>query len=385
MTAVRQMNHHPADGPGGHAGRRRELWVDTLRVAVIAGVIVMHTATGYVVDVGWYYEERTTSEAWQIALTVPAFLGGLFALGPLFFVSGWLSAPSLARRGPGGFARGRLLRLGVPLVVFTLLIDPLADFWGDHAEGGSRPFGDYLLDRTHSRDTGPLWFVAALLVCSLLYAGWRHRHRDHGAAAAPTGWHLSAAMALVAVGSFVVWQWSSLTDDTWLDLNWGQWPQGAVLFALGVWAGERGWLDGWLPPRARRLAGVALAALVVLLALAGYGLARDDVGIIAGSLNLPTLLFTLCDGVVAVAGSLWLIAALRAHRPSDAPWRAAAARSSYATYVIHPLVVVALMAPLRGWSVAPETKLLAVAPIAVVAAYAAGYLLTRIPGVRRVV
>ena len=60
----------------GEVTRAREAWPDTLRVVIITGVIVMHAATGYVVDIGWYYEERTSSEAWQIALTVPAFLGG---------------------------------------------------------------------------------------------------------------------------------------------------------------------------------------------------------------------------------------------------------------------------------------------------------------------
>jgi len=42
--------------------RPREQWVDNLRVAVIAAVIVAHTATAYVVDIPWYYgDERTTS------------------------------------------------------------------------------------------------------------------------------------------------------------------------------------------------------------------------------------------------------------------------------------------------------------------------------------
>ncbi len=385
MDAVDTRRGPETAVPIGQPARPRELWVDTLRVAVIAGVIVLHTATGYVVDVDWYYEERTTSEAWQIALTVPGFLGALFALGPLFLVAGWLSAPSLARKGPGGFARGRLLRLGLPLIVFVALIDPLADYAGDHAEGGSRPFADYLLDRTDSRDTGPLWFVAALVGFSLAYAGWRHLSPDRALPPAPQARHLVAATALIAMGSFVVWQWSSLTDDSWYDLNWGQWPQGAVLFGLGVWAGEQGWFEGWPSRGVRRLGGVALAALLALLALAGYGLAQDEVEVIAGSLNLPTLLLTLCDGAVAVAGSLWLIATLRKRAPRTPRWRTAAARSSYATYVTHPLVVVALMALLRPWSVAPEMKFLVVAPLAVPLAYVAGYVLTRLPGVRRVV
>ena len=168
----------------GEVTRAREAWPDTLRVVIIAGVIVMHAATGYVVDVGWYYEERTSSEAWQIALTVPAFLGGLFALGPLFFVAGWLSAPSLARKGPRDFAAGRLLRLGVPLVAFTFLIDPVADYVGDQGEGHPGSLLDFLANRTGARDTGPMWFVAVILLFSIGYAAWRRWRPASGERAA---------------------------------------------------------------------------------------------------------------------------------------------------------------------------------------------------------
>ena len=65
--------------------RPREQWADNLRVIVIAGVIVLHTATAYLVDIaGWYYQERTTSQLWPMLLSGPAGIGAMFALGPLF-------------------------------------------------------------------------------------------------------------------------------------------------------------------------------------------------------------------------------------------------------------------------------------------------------------
>ena len=42
--------------------RQREQWVDTLRVVLITGVIVVHTATGYVTDfAGYYYDNDPES------------------------------------------------------------------------------------------------------------------------------------------------------------------------------------------------------------------------------------------------------------------------------------------------------------------------------------
>lgn len=150
--------------------RRGESWVDNLRVVLIAGVIVVHAATAYVVDVPWYYDdERTTSQAWSVVLGFPVFAGGVFGLGALFFVAGWFSVGSVARRGPGGFARSRLLRLGVPLLVFVLVMQPLTDYIGNRrSERGS--FTHYL----GMTEVSVMWFVAALLAFSLGYAGLRH-------------------------------------------------------------------------------------------------------------------------------------------------------------------------------------------------------------------
>jgi glucan biosynthesis protein C len=61
------------------------------------------------------------------AFGVPTLLAAIFGLGPLFLIGGWLASVSLARHGARRFVRSRLLRLGVPVLVFLFLIDPVAD------------------------------------------------------------------------------------------------------------------------------------------------------------------------------------------------------------------------------------------------------------------
>src|SRR5512132_1895169 len=121
----------PAAAPA--AARLR--WADNLKITVIAAVVVVHAATAYVVDIAWYYDmERTTSQLWDKLLGLPMLLGGLFGLGPLFLLGGVFAAASLARKGPRGFVDGRLLRLGVPLLLFVAVIDPLTDYLSDLPE-----------------------------------------------------------------------------------------------------------------------------------------------------------------------------------------------------------------------------------------------------------
>jgi glucans biosynthesis protein C len=100
--------------------------------------------------------------------------------------------------------------------------------------------------------------------------------------------------------------------------------------------------------------------------------------------DLPTMAFALLDGVIAVNGTLWFIAWLRGRWPTHGPLLGKAARASYATYVIHPLVLTAIMVLLASVTLAPEIKFVLVATAGVAASYTAGYALTRMPGISRV-
>lgn len=98
----------------------------------------------------------------------------------LFLVAGLLTRPSVDRKGPGRFAADRLLRLGVPFVVFALLLWPLLEYALLRWLANAPELGEYLRAEG-SLDTGVLWLVGALLVFSLTYAGWVAFRRRAGA------------------------------------------------------------------------------------------------------------------------------------------------------------------------------------------------------------
>jgi len=366
--------HEIPAGPGP-----REYWADNLRVLVIAVVVVWHTVIAYLGGTGWYYLDRTTSKAWAAAIT-PAWVIAGFALGPLFLVAGWFSARSLAHKGAGGFARTRLLRLGVPLIVFIFLINPLASYLGNLRGARHPSLADYL---GGTYGAGPLWFVAALLAFSLAYALLR---RLHPAPVAPrwSGAQVMVAVAvLIAVTAYLVWRRWPPDTNGFLDLRWESWPQGAGLFALGVWAGETGSLDdlaGW----ARRLGWTALAATVMLVAVAGYEQARGQGQATLHGGGWPMMLAAVLYGIVSVAFTVWFTALIRARWPGGGPLRARAGRASYAAYFLHPPLLTAIMVLFASLALAPELTLLAVAVVAVPACYLAGYAATRIPGISKV-
>ena len=352
---------------------------------VIAVVVVWHTATAYLGGSDWYYVDRATSKAWVTAF-FPASVISLFALGPLFLVAGWFSARSLAHKGAGAFARTRLLRLGVPLIIFILVINPLASYLGDLGRGLHPSLADYLGGRYGGPyEAGAMWFVAALLAFSLAYALLRRVHPAPVARRRSGGQVMVAAALVIAVTAFVVWRrWPLADAHTFLNVQWGLWPQGAVLFALGVWAGEAGSLED-LTAWARRLGWTALTATVMLMALAVYEKTQGHLQSALHGAGWPIMLTAVLYGTISVAFSVWFTALIRARWTGDGPLRARAGRASYATYVLHPLVLTAVMVVFASLALAPELTFLVVTVAAVPVCFLAGYAATRVPGIAKVV
>jgi surface polysaccharide O-acyltransferase-like enzyme len=363
--------------------RPRLQWVDNLRVLVVAGVIVVHTATGYLTGIAdWYYDERTTSPVWSTLLAFPAVAGGLFGLGPLFLLAGWLSPPSLARRGPGGFAQGRLLRLGVPLLVFVLLVQPLADVVGSRPD--DRPIG--FADAAAATELSVMWFVAALLVFSLAYAALRRLRPARPAAGPPRlGRRLVVAAAAIGAASLLVWQLWPWNSEVLLAARLGEWPQGAVLFALGVHAAETGWLEDPPPAVVRRCGQAAATGGIATIALFALLDARGEAEpVLNEAAGWATPLFALLDGAVAVSLTVWFVVWVRGRWPTHGALVGRAARGSYAAYLVHPLVLTAVMVVLAPAPLVPEVKFALVSVAGVVACFLVGFGLTRLPGVSRV-
>jgi len=204
-------------------------------------------------------------------------------------------------------------------------------------------------------------------------------------AARPIGQLLVAAAFVIAAGSLAVWQVWPWNSEAFLSARLGEWAQGAVLFTLGAKAAESGWLEHLAPGLVRRVGWVALGGTLATIALFAVldiqGRAEPVLNEAAG---WPTIAFALLYGVVSVSLTVWLVAWVRARWPAHGPLIGGAARGSYAAYLVHPLVLTALMVLLAPVALIPEIKFVLVSIGGVSACFAVGYALTRLPGVSRV-
>ena len=213
----------------------RELYLDNLKVVLIAGIVAVHAVLGYAgfVEIWSYTEVRevTLSPVTEMVLFLMVGPFGFLVIPLLFLVSGLLTAGSLRRKGAGPYVRDRLLRLGVPFIVYILLIQPLVMYTLEHPLGHAT--GSYwyeMLGKERQLDTGPLWFVGVLLIFSVAYAAWcaltGHEYGPvKSASRAITIKHLALMVAVVIPASFairLVYPYGS--ESGLFDLNFWEWP-----------------------------------------------------------------------------------------------------------------------------------------------------------------
>jgi fucose 4-O-acetylase-like acetyltransferase len=360
--------------------RPRRAYLDNLKVVLVVAVIVGHVLITYA-DVGtWAYRETSVNDAFLIPAALVVALGSLFAMGVFFLIAGLMTPGPLVRKGPALFLRDRALRLALPFLVFLLLLYPAVKWMGERA---AQPLDWYLRAQLRDLDPGPLWFVLALLLFSVGYVAWRQlrpRSRDQR----PMGpLVLVGLAAAIAAATFVTRLWFPIDSRQVFELHVWQWPQCIGMFVLGIACAEHGWLQP-VPRRTRRWAGVG--AIVGLLAIVGaFAIGRDSIEPFEGGTGWQAVLVAVCEGVLAVGLAVWLLGFFQAHADRAGRFGRAMGRAAFGAYVLQAAVVIGVAVLLAPWHAAPEIKFLVVAPVAVAGSFGLAWLLTRIPGVRRVV
>ena len=191
----------------------RVFGLDNLRAALVVLVVLHHSALVYSAFAPFYYVEPPFADPLAfLLLGLFALINQAWFMSTLFFIAGYFTPDSYDRKGPKAYLLGRLLRLGLPLLVGIFLIDPIARI------------GSFLMPREVIGTTasfslaaypemlglGPLWFVALALVFSIGYALWRNAAKGQGPIKrrpAPPLWQV---VIFVAGLSAVTWMWRML-------------------------------------------------------------------------------------------------------------------------------------------------------------------------------
>jgi glucan biosynthesis protein C len=368
--------------------RPRLFYADNLRVLLTALVVLHHAAITYGNLPLWYYTEPAGDGSGQL-LDLLVLVNQAFFMGCFFMISGFFVPGSRDRKGGKGFMRGRLVRLGVPLLLFVLLMRPvltLPVFIEQYA--GKLP---YPLFYIVSWDPGPMWFVEVLLVFCLGYllvrrwTGRREASHDLPEVSVVSSRGGQSLSSLPVIGFVVV---LSLVTFAWrLALPLGSYvpvlglpsvaflPQYLGMFIVGALAHRKGWFQRL--PRWTTWAGLPVA----MISLPVY-----VVTIIAGapSWSVTALLAATSESLFAVGITLVLLGLFQRRFNRQSALAGYLSRNAFRVYFLHPLVLVGVGYALSGWQAIAILKFAAMAVLALPLCWLAAGALRRLPGARRV-
>jgi fucose 4-O-acetylase-like acetyltransferase len=379
----------PRIAPGALSPGERLAYLDNLKTLLIAGIIASHAIQGYSEFGSWTYQdvqEVTLSPVVETVFVVALMsLGALFLMALFFLVSGLLTQDSLARKGSSRFVSDRLLRLGAPFAVYTLLVWPLLEY-ALLEPYLHRGFWRSIMDTDPVLDNGPVWFVGVLLLFSLALVAWRRLFPLPAPPSRELRWRTLVRLSVgVGVFTFLVRIVLPAGSNQPLNLKLWGWPEYLAMFGLGVVAAWRGWLRP-VPAAIARRCGIAtivatICTVAFVLSAESFGLTEEDY---FGGWGAPALLAAVTEGVVAVSAPIWVLAFAQRHLDGSGRLRRAMARSSYAAFMLQGPVLVALALLLRPIDLSGDVKALLVATLGIVGSFAIAWPLVTRTKLRRI-
>ena len=259
------------------------VFFDNLRILLLVLVIALYASQPYGPG-GWhYYLEQSNRLDFSITFVILGLffaVSSTFFMGLFFLVSGFFVPKSFDNKAAHAFLKSRLIRLGIPLLIFVLGIMPL--------------FMSFLCTLNLPELETPLsfsrcikstfefhhlWFIAQLLLFNLLYMGWRVINGrlkpsiDPQNTTVPSQKSIWGFILILTLVLFSIRIWSpALQWDPVGVIELARFPQYLSFFGIGVLASQRGWVQNFPSSEGRKYLGlslVAIALLPILFAVSG--------------------------------------------------------------------------------------------------------------------
>jgi hypothetical protein len=327
----------------------------------------------------------------------------MFFMGLFFLVAGYFVPTAFDRKGAGAFSRGRLLRLGVPALFFAVLVFGPIAYMGRPGQPSVVEFVRYLYKTGWQELYIHLWFLAHLLVYSLVYVAWRlvvgwisrsdpsaPPGRKVGLPRRPMIQHGAILVYVVALALVAYAVRINYPIDRWVPVlifpaEPAHLPQYISMFVIGILACRGDWL--------RKLpTATGIVWLVIgLVAAAGYYvydliLAQSMPEIVAiGGKSWRSLVFCTWEAIVCAGLGVGLLVLFR-ERLNGAPGKllVAVVGAAYGAYIIHIPVVLGVQAGMDAVILAPFIKFIIATIVAALLSFGIAYLVKKLPGLKRI-
>ena len=364
----------------------RLYYIDNLRIFLISLVVLLHLNITYGAPGDWYYNESEADMPEVILQAMFNITNQAFFMGMFFFISAYFTAASIKRKSTGKFIADRIVRLGIPLVVFYFFLNPLTNFIHYYfIKHEDVTFGGFL---TNPRDWGfgPMWFVETLLIFTFVYMifrkfNWKIRMSFPGTKV------IVVAAVLCGLAQYVI--------RIWLPVGWSwgrtglQFPffvQYIFMLVFGVVAYRNNWLEAISFKTGKQWFIFAQIMIWIVLPTMLYvGGKETGIETFVGGGTWQSFSWAIWEQLVGFAMIIGLFGLSKRYFNKQGSFARQLSDSAYGVFIIHTPVIVGIAAVLVNWDINQLLKFIAVAPIALFTCFLLARVIKKIPGVKKVV
>jgi glucans biosynthesis protein C len=366
-------------------GSKRLLYIDNLRLVIVAFVVMHHLAVTYSGFGSWYRIEKipldTLSTVWFAFYL--SFQQAYF-MGLLFLIAGYFVAGSYDRNGLGHFIGDRFKRLIIPTLIYMVAITPFIGL----VELGNKANGFSMIDFLSG--TGVMWFAVALFIFSLIYGLIRFFIRKgapiyDNKQLSPSFKNAVFLIVMIAIFAFLIRIVQPIGTSI-LNMQFCFFASYIVLFIMGIVAYKSNLFSKisyhtgirWL------ITGITLGFLVWLI-LVGVADKTGNMDALNGGVTWQSAVYSVWESFVAVAMSIGLIAIFREKFDHQSKLSKTLSDNAFAVYMFHPLIIVAVTIALSSVTLYPIAKWLILCVICVPLCFAVThFVFRRIPFLKNV-
>jgi surface polysaccharide O-acyltransferase-like enzyme len=364
----------------------RLYYFDNLKALMIILVVMLHAAVTYSGLGGWYYKENESVDMGSTMFFAffQTFTQAYF-MSMFFMISGYFTRRSLERKGAALFLRGRLFRLGVPLLIYIFILHPISvklahpdiDLLDYYREG--------IVQLHFFSWTGPLWFVEALLIFNIIYL----LIRSIPARRAMISFELNTKSIILLILLITAMAFSArlvypIGSDV-LNLQFGFFAAYIVMFFTGIAAYKHGVFEKLDYKTGIRWLIISLAiGMPLWLLIIFFGGPLEGNLDIEGGMNWPAFFYALWESFFCVTFIVALTGIFKHRYNTQNRLQQFLSDHAFGVFVFHAPVLIGISMLMKDVVLYPILKFAVVSFLAITASFLVSWLVRQLKPLRMI-
>jgi len=315
----------------------RLFYLDNLKVYLTILVILHHAAMAYSGTGEWSIVDPAIDNISPIFLTFFTTINQSYFMSAFFLLAGYFTPHSLGKKGKANFIKDRLIRLGIPLLLFTIINLNINEYL----------YAVYYLKKPFSLkfaySPAHLWFLQALLIFTVIYVVYRvfadriapNNKIQYYQDRFPPNTTLMWSIIILTVLTFAVRLTFPLGRKV-AGLQFGHFVHYTFSFYIGIVARRGGWFFRLKKRQAKQWGIVSLIVIpLILVLMIGDGSLQETIVKFLGGMHWQAFGYALWETILFIGITVFLLYFFRDHFCKAGSLLRSMAKNVYTVYITH--------------------------------------------------